>query len=86
MRRVCVFCGSSPGARPVYAEATAELARRLVADGIGVVYGGGALGMMGVLADTVMAACTTRHRCAASLMSSGASLTNSSGRSRAPAD
>jgi uncharacterized protein (TIGR00730 family) len=55
MRRVCVFCGSSPGARPVYAEATAELARRLVADGIGVVYGGGAVGLMGVLADTVLA-------------------------------
>ena len=42
VRRVCVFCGSSPGARPAYAEATAEVARLLVADGIGVVYGGGA--------------------------------------------
>jgi uncharacterized protein (TIGR00730 family) len=50
-----VFCGSSPGARPAYAEAAAELARLLVADGIGVVYGGGAVGLMGVLADTVMA-------------------------------
>ena len=56
MRRVCVFCGSSPGARPAYAEATAEVARLLVADGIGVVYGGGHVGLMGVLADTVMAA------------------------------
>jgi uncharacterized protein (TIGR00730 family) len=56
VRRVCVFCGSSPGARAAYAEATAELARLLVADGIGVVYGGGQVGLMGVLGDTVMAA------------------------------
>ena len=56
VRRVCVFCGSSPGARPAYAEATAEVARLLVADGIGVVYGGGHVGLMGVLADTAMAA------------------------------
>jgi uncharacterized protein (TIGR00730 family) len=56
MRRVCVFCGSSPGARPAYAEATAEVARLLAGEGIGVVYGGGHVGLMGVLADTVMAA------------------------------
>jgi uncharacterized protein (TIGR00730 family) len=56
MRRVCVFCGSSPGARPAYAEATAEVARLLVGEGIGVVYGGGHVGLMGVLADTAMAA------------------------------
>ncbi len=55
VRRVCVFCGSSPGARPAYAEATAELARVLVAEGIGVVYGGARVGLMGVLADTVLA-------------------------------
>ena len=55
MRRVCVFCGSSPGARPAYAKATAEVARLLVADGVGVVYGGGHVGLMGVLADTAMA-------------------------------
>jgi uncharacterized protein (TIGR00730 family) len=51
-----VFCGSSPGARPAYAEATAELARLLVAEGLGVVYGGGHVGLMGVLADATMAA------------------------------
>jgi len=56
VRRVCVFCGSSPGARPAYAEATAELARLLVADGVGVVYGGGHVGLMGVLADATLAA------------------------------
>jgi hypothetical protein len=56
MQRVCVFCGSSPGARPAYAEATAEVARLLAGEGIGVVYGGGHVGLMGVLADTAMAA------------------------------
>ncbi len=56
MQRVCVFCGSSPGARPAYAEATAQTARLLVEQGIGVVYGGGHVGLMGVLADTAMAA------------------------------
>jgi uncharacterized protein (TIGR00730 family) len=56
MQRVCVFCGSSPGARPAYAEATAEVARLLAGEGIGVVYGGGQVGLMGVLADTAMAA------------------------------
>ena len=53
--RICVFCGASPGARPEYAEATAELARLLAADGIGVVYGGGGVGLMGALADAVLA-------------------------------
>ena len=55
MRRVCVFCGSSPGARPAYAEAAEELATLLVAGGIGVVYGGGGVGLMGKLADAVLA-------------------------------
>jgi uncharacterized protein (TIGR00730 family) len=55
VRRVCVFCGSSPGARPAYAAAAEEFARLLVAEGVGVVYGGGAVGLMGRLADTVLA-------------------------------
>ncbi len=55
MERICVFCGASPGARPGYAQATSELARLLTADGIGVVYGGGGVGLMGVLADAVLA-------------------------------
>jgi uncharacterized protein (TIGR00730 family) len=55
VRRVCVFCGSSPGARPAYAEAAEELAALLVANGIGVVYGGGGVGLMGRLADAVLA-------------------------------
>jgi hypothetical protein len=56
MERICVFCGSSPGARPAYREATEELARVLVEQGIGVVYGGGGVGLMGVLADEVLRA------------------------------
>ena len=55
MERICVFCGASPGARPEYREATAELARLLAAEGIGVVYGGGGVGLMGALADAVIA-------------------------------
>jgi uncharacterized protein (TIGR00730 family) len=52
--RICVFCGASPGARPEYRDATAQLARLLVRDGIGVVYGGGGVGLMGALADAVI--------------------------------
>jgi uncharacterized protein (TIGR00730 family) len=55
VRRICVFCGSSPGARPAYAEAAAEVGRLLAGEGIGVVYGGGQVGLMGVVADAVLA-------------------------------
>jgi len=55
-RRLCVFCGSSPGARPEY-RAAAEAVGRLLADRkIGLVYGGGNVGLMGVVADAAMAA------------------------------
>jgi len=54
VRRVCVFCGSSPGRDARYAAAAADLARGLVARGIGVVFGGGSVGLMGVLADRVL--------------------------------
>jgi len=56
LERVCVYAGSSPGARPRYREAAEELARVLVERGIGVVYGGGRVGLMGVLADAALAA------------------------------
>jgi len=56
VRRVCVFCGSSPGARPAYAEATAEFARALVSEGLGLVYGGANRGLMATLADAALAA------------------------------
>jgi uncharacterized protein (TIGR00730 family) len=55
VRRVCVFCGANPGARPAYAAAAEELAALLVSDDIGVVYGGGGVGLMGKLADAVLA-------------------------------
>jgi uncharacterized protein (TIGR00730 family) len=54
--RVCVFCGSSHGARPAYAAAAQALGRELVARGQGLVYGGGNVGLMGVVADAVLAA------------------------------
>ena len=54
MKRVCVFCGSSPGSRPAYTQSARELAAELVRRGIGLVYGGGSVGLMGVLADAVL--------------------------------
>lgn len=55
MKRVCVFAGSSTGARPDYADAARALARELTRRRIGIVYGGGSVGLMGVLADTALA-------------------------------
>jgi hypothetical protein len=51
-----VFCGSSAGVRPEYTEAAAAVGRLLAERGIGLVYGGGKVGLMGVLADAVLAA------------------------------
>ncbi len=56
MHRVCVFCGSSVGARPEYAGAAKLLGRLLVDRGIGLVFGGGRVGLMGVIADAVLEA------------------------------
>jgi len=56
MERLCVFCGSSPGHDPAYAAAAAQLGRVLAQRGIGLVYGGGRVGLMGVLADAALAA------------------------------
>ena len=54
MKKVCVFCGSSIGTPPIYAE-TARLLGRLIADrGLTLVFGGGHVGLMGVLADAVL--------------------------------
>jgi uncharacterized protein (TIGR00730 family) len=55
MKRLCVYCGSSPGSQPDYAEAAKNLARALVERNIEVVYGGACVGIMGVLADTILA-------------------------------
>ena len=54
-RRLCVYCGSKPGNRPEYAEAARTLGARLAEEGVGLVYGGASVGLMGVLADTVLA-------------------------------
>ncbi|MCI4398122.1 MAG: TIGR00730 family Rossman fold protein [Acidobacteria bacterium] len=55
MKRLCVFCGSSLGQRPVYAEAARELGELLARKKIGLVFGGGRIGLMGVVADAVLA-------------------------------
>jgi uncharacterized protein (TIGR00730 family) len=54
MKRICVFCGSSQGVRPAYAEAARETAAALVERGLGLVYGGGNVGLMKVVADAVL--------------------------------
>lgn len=55
MKRVCVFCGSSPGARPEYLAAAKTLGSLLAAEGIGLVYGGAQVGLMGAVADAALA-------------------------------
>ena len=55
MKRICVFCGSNSGANPAFAEAARQLGRLLAQSGIGLVYGGGCVGLMGEIADSVMA-------------------------------
>ena len=56
MKRLCVFCGSSPGHDPAFGVMAAELGRTLAQRGIGVVYGGGKLGLMGAVADSALEA------------------------------
>lgn len=56
MKRICVFCGSNSGSNDDYGNAARELGTELVRRGIGLVYGGGKVGLMGTLADTVLAA------------------------------
>jgi hypothetical protein len=55
IRRLCVYCGSSGAVDRQYREAATELGARLAAAGIGLVYGGGRVGLMGLLADAVLA-------------------------------
>ena len=55
MKRVCVFCGSNPGNDPAYEAATAALGRLIAGRGLGLVYGGSNVGLMGTLADAALA-------------------------------
>jgi len=55
MKKICVYCGSSSGKRPEYAESARSLARELLRRDIGLVYGGASVGIMGELADSVLA-------------------------------
>jgi uncharacterized protein (TIGR00730 family) len=54
MKRICVFCGSSPGLRPEYEAAARAMGRALVERGAGLVYGGARVGLMGAVADEVL--------------------------------
>jgi uncharacterized protein (TIGR00730 family) len=54
MKRICVFCGAAEGVRPAYADAARELGAQMVARGLGLVYGGCAVGIMGALANAVL--------------------------------
>jgi uncharacterized protein (TIGR00730 family) len=56
VRRVCVYAGSNPGSHPAYAEGARALAGLLAERGIGLVFGGSNVGLMGVLANTALAA------------------------------
>jgi uncharacterized protein (TIGR00730 family) len=56
VKRVCVFAGSATGARAGYGDVARDLARALVGRGLGLVYGGASVGLMGLLADAVLAA------------------------------
>ena len=54
IKRICVFCGSNPGTRPAYTEFAQQLGKVIVSHGMGLVYGGGSIGLMGIIADTVL--------------------------------
>ncbi len=56
MQRLCVYCGSSSGTNPAYAAAASELGQLLASSEIELIYGGGRVGLMGILADAVLAA------------------------------
>ncbi len=54
MRRICVYAGSNPGNDPAFAAGARALATAMADRGVGLVYGGGKVGLMGVLADTML--------------------------------
>ncbi|MBO1073442.1 LOG family protein [Roseomonas marmotae] len=56
MKRVCVFCGANPGLNPAFSEAARAMGRAIAERGLGLVYGGGHVGLMGIVADAAMQA------------------------------
>ncbi|SOE46750.1 Lysine decarboxylase family [plant metagenome] len=54
-KSLCIYCGSNPGRQPVYLEAARELGREMARRGIALVYGGASVGIMGAVADAVLA-------------------------------
>ncbi|MGH2735342.1 MAG: TIGR00730 family Rossman fold protein, partial [Actinomycetota bacterium] len=56
MRRICVFCGSSTGRDPLHAQTARAMGEALAERNLGLVYGGGGIGLMGIVADTVLSA------------------------------
>lgn len=56
MKAVCVYCGSNAGSKPAYAERAAALGTRLAQENLALVYGGGNVGLMGIVADAALAA------------------------------
>jgi uncharacterized protein (TIGR00730 family) len=54
LEAVCVFCGSREGSRPAYAEAARRIGREIARRGLGLVYGGGRVGLMGAVADAAL--------------------------------
>jgi uncharacterized protein (TIGR00730 family) len=56
IQRICVFCGSAAGVDPAYAEAARAFGQALAGRGLGLVFGGGQVGLMGIIADAALAA------------------------------
>ena len=56
MKRLCVFCGANPGLDPVYRNAARDLGTALAEAGVGLVFGGGSVGLMGTIADAALEA------------------------------
>jgi uncharacterized protein (TIGR00730 family) len=56
MKSICVYCGSNAGSKPVYAERAMALGDRIAKEGLTLVYGGGNVGLMGIVADAVLQA------------------------------
>jgi hypothetical protein len=54
IRNICVYCGSGPGANPAFVAAATDLGRMMAENGIGLVYGGGSIGLMGAVSKAVL--------------------------------